>query len=582
MINRMNRVNGRLEEDTSPLASAVRYDADQIRSEDEKAQARANMGAISAAQLADTKADLEAQIENISGISDPEAVSQMVEDVAKHEEDISALKSSVTLVNDGYYSFDLIPNKYIEKNDGSESDYSGWSASDFIPVPDNSIVVLTTPTSLTWGALYDKNKQYISAYSWPSGESRNFFHGGELRYFRFSGISPDMKMVTIRIIPIVVEDYVTPEMFGAKGDGVTYDTQAIQAAINSGKNVIFGTKTYLIGSSIALTGSCPGIENHGTIKYTGSDYAFVLSNCIDRTYCFGVIRATVGGCIKIDSTSNFSQYISIYFTEFSAVTDCVYLNIPANWINEVRFFNGKLAAGAYGVRCVNSASTSNDHFIFSEVGFEGVTTGIHLDGIFSNVACYGCRMEESTTNLLTSTASALSSRNSFFWYGRLSMLFLQNAGKFPVYVIGQLFNVNGDFIATKVTVFNGYVYGDLHRRQNYYASQWADISYKLSISMNDILTNGTVIRTMNSIEGQTCIVEIEKGAIFTGTMFHNEIYILLGDIVPNSTIKVQTDDGLVIKTYTASSSTLYKTLKISYIPNWGITCEEVSMTNVVA
>ena len=94
MINRMNRVNGRLEEDTSPLASAVRYDADQIRSEEEKAQARANMGAISAAQLADTKADLEEQIENISGISDPEAVSQMVEDVAKHETDISALKSS--------------------------------------------------------------------------------------------------------------------------------------------------------------------------------------------------------------------------------------------------------------------------------------------------------------------------------------------------------------------------------------------------------------------------------------------------------------------------------------------------------
>lgn len=96
MINRMNRVGSRVEEDTSILASAVRYDADQIRSDEEKAQARANMGAISAAQLADTKADLEEQIENISGISDPEAVSQMVEDVAKHEEDISALKSNFT------------------------------------------------------------------------------------------------------------------------------------------------------------------------------------------------------------------------------------------------------------------------------------------------------------------------------------------------------------------------------------------------------------------------------------------------------------------------------------------------------
>lgn len=100
MINRMNRVGSRVEEDTSILASAVRYDADQIRSDEEKAQARANMGAISAAQLADTKADLEEQIENISGISDPEAVSQMVEDVAKHEEDISALKSALDMHSD--------------------------------------------------------------------------------------------------------------------------------------------------------------------------------------------------------------------------------------------------------------------------------------------------------------------------------------------------------------------------------------------------------------------------------------------------------------------------------------------------
>lgn len=43
--------------------------------------------------------------------------------------------------------------------------------------------------------------------------------------------------------------YVTPEMFGAKGDGVTDDSAAIIAAINTGLDV-YGTKTYGIGSAI--------------------------------------------------------------------------------------------------------------------------------------------------------------------------------------------------------------------------------------------------------------------------------------------------------------------------------------------
>lgn len=161
MINRMNRVNGRLEEDTSPLASAVRYDADQIRSEEEKAQARANMGAISAAQLADTKADLEEQIENISGISDPEAVSQMVEDVAKHEEDISALKSSL----DKNYSNEIFmaTSDFKQGGYGRDGKYNGSAGSlvtTINPIEDwvDEIILSTGYTGILFA--FDDNDTY--------------------------------------------------------------------------------------------------------------------------------------------------------------------------------------------------------------------------------------------------------------------------------------------------------------------------------------------------------------------------------------------------------------------------------------
>lgn len=47
--------------------------------------------------------------------------------------------------------------------------------------------------------------------------------------------------------------YVTPQMYGAKGDGISDDTAFIQSALDSGKAVIFPSGIYLISKTIELS-----------------------------------------------------------------------------------------------------------------------------------------------------------------------------------------------------------------------------------------------------------------------------------------------------------------------------------------
>ncbi len=83
---------------------------------------------------------------------------------------------------------------------------------------------------------------------------------------------------------------VTPEQYGAKGDGRTDDSAAIQKAVDSGKNVVFSSnKTYYIASDkyISITGKSNFKMSGGKIHKaaSGSNYnLFVLRNCNNCTF----------------------------------------------------------------------------------------------------------------------------------------------------------------------------------------------------------------------------------------------------------------------------------------------------------
>ena len=124
-----------------------------------------------------------------------------------------------------------------------------------------------------------------------------------------------------------INGYITPEMYGAVGDGVTDDTQAIQDAVANGGVVSLKREAaYLISGAITLTKSVAIYGNGATIKqdtaHTNTLYASGVSNIIiDGVHIIGYGNDYIG---KGGQTAPFGIHITA--TEENRVSDIVIKN----------------------------------------------------------------------------------------------------------------------------------------------------------------------------------------------------------------------------------------------------------------
>ena len=117
--------------------------------------------------------------------------------------EVSDLKDDINEINNGRYAFALIPNKYILRDNGNEETYNGWSATDYIPCPPNTTLVIDTDgASLVWGAKYNSSKTYVSSYSWDNSNTSYTNKTDDYVYFRTSGANADMADVTATLLPL--------------------------------------------------------------------------------------------------------------------------------------------------------------------------------------------------------------------------------------------------------------------------------------------------------------------------------------------------------------------------------------------
>ena len=136
-------------------------------------------------------------------------------------------------------------------------------------------------------------------------------------------------------------NYVTPEMYGAVGDGSTDDATALQNAINTGSLVLLGNKNYRISSPLTFTNN---------VRITGD-----------------------GNASKI-----------------SSITNSVLINITGsnNTIDNITLSGNAAGANQIGVQMLGVASLSVDilNNIISNSRFQGLYTGVSTTSVVGSTS----------------------------------------------------------------------------------------------------------------------------------------------------------------------------------------------------
>lgn len=211
-------------------------------------------------------------------------------------------------------------------------------------------------------------------------------------------------------------DYVTPQMFGAKGDGLNDDTNAIIAALSNSSKVVFPNGTYKCSSTIDITGKTI-IGTNSTLDFSEctGDYAIKstnnnthidgikITNATKVTYAIALLYFA-NGCSWTNSSvknSNGALLSGCWYSNFNNITIATMPDSPAcltidnthtgNTLNGISFNNISLQYGKIGIKFINCTVNSD---VFNGIAIENQTEiSVQAINTFGNISFNGVYFE---------------------------------------------------------------------------------------------------------------------------------------------------------------------------------------------
>lgn len=179
-----------------------------------------------------------------------------------------------------------------------------------------------------------------------------------------------------------ISNYVTPQMFGAAGNGTDDDTNAFKDAIATGKAILIPDGTYLISDTLELNNSMIGLG---------------LPKIITKTHIESLLYVYNKTQIDIEN-------INFYETSCDNI-------IKLDWVRNSRFRNLRVAnRSGSTLQSTNGVYLVKDCWanVFQNCTFYNLQNGIKADGDVNNLATtnfYGCYFGSNTNAIKAKSMS---------------------------------------------------------------------------------------------------------------------------------------------------------------------------------
>lgn len=178
----------------------------------------------------------------------------------------------------------------------------------------------------------------------------------------------------------VAELHVTPQMFGAVGDGVADDTNAVQDAVNHGGKVVFSNGTFLVSKTIDLPSDISiYFENAKVVKVNNPDEKIFSASGESNIRIFG---ADIEGGGSDDNVSDQGSAVFFYNCDNVYVDGLKTRNTYGDGL-QIRNSHGRfinLDIDAYGRNAI-SPTSGDIEIINAQIGncLSGANPGCNID-----------------------------------------------------------------------------------------------------------------------------------------------------------------------------------------------------------